>query len=229
MNQPDPLNILHLAASIGRNSGGIGPTLVELTREQCVLGQRATIWSLDPPAEAGWVATTNGIAAESIVTFPVWGPAQIGFSPRMERAASTVPGASFDILHQHSIWMGNSRATSCWRAKLKRPTVVALGGTLEAYALKRSAWKKRLATWAYEWQNLTSASCLHATALSELQSIRRWGLTNPVAVIPLGVPLAWLASEGDAERFRRKFALPTEKQILLFLSELIPKKESGRF
>jgi len=219
-----PLNILHLAASIGRDSGGLGPTIIELVREQRALDQRATIWSLDTSAEAEWVASANGITANSIVTFPDWGPAQFGFSPKMEREASSPDGATFDILHQHSIWMGNSRATNRWRAKFKRPTVVAICGTLEKYALNRSAWKKKLAGWAYERENLTSASCLHATALSELASIRQFGLANPVAVIPLGVPAAWLASEGNAQRFRHKFAIPMDARILLFLSRIDPKK-----
>jgi CHAT domain-containing protein len=45
------LNILHLATTVGRNSGGFGPTLIELAREQRSLGQRTTIWTLDPPEE----------------------------------------------------------------------------------------------------------------------------------------------------------------------------------
>lgn len=218
------MNILHLSDSIGRKSGGLGPTLIGLNCEYRAMNHRATVWSLDSSAELVWVAQATGIDRKNFATFPVLGPAHIGFSPAMERAAISAEGQQFDLLHQISIWTGISRVTKCWRGKSQKPTVVSVAGTLEEYALKRSAWKKRLATWAYEWRNLTAASCLHATATSEVQSIRNFGLRNPVALIPAGVPATWLASVGDPQRFRQKFDLPVGKRILFFLSRIHPKK-----
>lgn len=198
--------------------------LIELTREQRAMNHRAMIWCFDTSEEVAWIAQANGIDRKHIATFPVLGPAHIGFSPAMERAAISGQGQQFDVLFQTSIWMGNSRATNRWRSKSKKPTVVSVAGALEEYALRRSVWKKRLAMWAYEWRNLSAASCLHATAASEVQSIRNCGLHNPVALIPLGVPATWLGMAGEAQRFRQKMGLPIGKRILLFLSRIHPKK-----
>jgi len=217
------LNILHLASSIGRNSAGIGYSAVGLVREQLSLGCGATIWTLDrePATE---LAQENDLNADSIMCFPSVGPAAIGFSPAMEHASKKSVGHEFDLLHQHGIWMANSRVTNRWRRTWRRPTVLALHGTLEAYALRISRFKKRVATLAYEAQNLCKATCLLACSSDEARSFRRYGLRQPIAVIPNGVSDSWLLSKADGEQFRRKFGIVRERRILLFLSRLHPIK-----
>jgi glycosyltransferase involved in cell wall biosynthesis len=142
----------------------------------------------------------------------------------MEQAAASPLGATYDILHQHSLWLAHSRVTSGWRATFKRPTIVAPHGTLEEYILKRSVWKKRFASLAYQAKNLRLASCLHALSATEVVNIRDYGLRNPVAIIPNGISDVWLASSGDASRFRIKYSISSGKRVLLFLSRIHPKK-----
>ena len=60
---------------------------------------------------------------------------------------------------------------------------------LDPWAIKNSAWRKRIVGWAYEYRNLRSAHCLHALADSEYRSIRAFGLKNPVAIVPNGVDI----------------------------------------
>jgi len=218
------LNILHLTASVGRRSGGQGSVAIGLAQEQGRLGRQAAIWCLDASPSAAEVARESGLEEERIVTYPVVGPSWVGFSPAMERAAASYSGEIYDVLHQHGIWMANSRATNCWRATFGRPTVVAPHGTLKEYALGRSAWKKRLAALAYEMRNLRAASCLHATSSAEAISLRRYGLTNPIAIIPDGVPETWLQGQGNADRFHSRFSIPSDWRLLLFLSRIHPVK-----
>ncbi len=218
------LNILHLVASVGQRSGGVGQSCLDLVRHQRVLGLNTTIWSLTSSTEAAQTAGDYGLDGASVVTYPVLGPHSIGYSSAMEKAIASGRGAMYDVLHQHSIWMANSRAANEWRAAFGRPTVVAPHGTLEHYALKRSAWKKWLAAVAYENKNLRSASCLHATSNSEAVSFRRFGLVNPIAIIPNGVSETWLRSTGDAECFRRRFGIPPDRPFFLFLSRIHPTK-----
>lgn len=142
----------------------------------------------------------------------------------MERAAIFDQGNAYNVLHQHGIWLAISRVTNRWRATFGRPTVIAPHGSLEAPALRRSAWKKRLATLAYEGKNLTAASCLHATSTAEAAGFRRYGLTNPIAIIPNGISESWIRSEGDPDRFLSRFAIPPGFRLLLFLSRLHPIK-----
>ena len=124
----------------------------------------------------------------------------------MEQASKNGIGQKLDLLHQHGIWMANSRVSNGWRNTWGRPTVLAPQGSLETYALRISRWKKQIATIFYEAQNLHKATCLQACSKSEVRSFRRFALTQPIAVIPNGISEAWLLNTGDNERFRREFA-----------------------
>lgn len=218
-----PLKILHLTASIGPASAGMGSVVVGLVREQQVLGCCPMTWTLDRESETD-LARENDLDARSLMCFPSVGPAAIGFSPAMEHASRSRIGQGFDLVHQHGIWMANSRVTNRWRQTWCRPTVLAPHGALETYVLQISRWKKQLATLVYEAQNLRKATCLHAASASEARSFRRYGLTQPIAVIPNGVSDRWLLSTSDAERFRKEFGIARERRILLFLSRVHPKK-----
>jgi glycosyltransferase involved in cell wall biosynthesis len=202
----------------------LGPVAIGFAHEQLLTGHCPAIWSLDPSFESAELAKKNGLNPSNFKTFPVFGPSWLGYSPAMEKEAISSGGASFDILHQHSIWLAISRVTRCWHRSFSRPTVVTPHGTLEAYSLGRSWWKKRLALRAYEMENLKRADCLHATAISEAASFRRFGLRNPIAVIPNGVSEEWLSIRGDSDRFRNRFAIKPKSRLLLFLSRLHPKK-----
>ncbi len=133
-----PLNILHLTASIGPASGGLGPVAIELTKEQRLLGHSPAIWTLDTANIVGHAAQLEGIEPAALSTFPRFGPRQLGYSLQMEQAAVSAKGAGYDMLHQHGIRLAMSRVTNRWRSVFRRPTVVAPHGTLEEYTLRIS-------------------------------------------------------------------------------------------
>lgn len=66
----------------------------------------------------------------------------------------------------------------------------------------------------FEYRNLRTANCIHALCLSEYESIRKFGLTNPVAVIPNGISLP------ENPQYNRNH----EKKILLYIGRIHPKK-----
>jgi glycosyltransferase involved in cell wall biosynthesis len=142
----------------------------------------------------------------------------------MERAALGFAGARFDVVHQHGIWTASSRVTMKWQSRYGRPTVVAPQGSLDSWALAKSRGIKKFARLAYEDQNLHRASCMHALSQSEADSIRAYGLRNPVAIIPNGVARLWVESSGDRARFVAQHGLPADARILLFLGRVTPKK-----
>jgi glycosyltransferase involved in cell wall biosynthesis len=95
---------------------------------------------------------------------------------------------------------------------------------LEPWALRRSNWKKQVTGRLWEFENLKGAACLRVTSDDELQSVRGFGLKNPVALIPNGIDVedyAALPSPAEAEAL-----LPELKgrRVLLFLSRVHPKK-----
>jgi glycosyltransferase involved in cell wall biosynthesis len=107
-------------------------------------------------------------------------------SPELARAlAGAVRGT--DVLHSHSLWV----MPNIYPGWIRRPgtteLVVSPRGTLSNWALQHSRWRKR-AVWALlQGRAVRNAACLHATAEEEYLDLRRFGLRQPVCVIPNGV------------------------------------------
>lgn len=217
------LRILHVTPLVGSRSGGLGPVAAGLASVQRGLGHRADIRCVDTPGEAARVEADWGLAG-AIACDPHVGPVSLGFSPAGERWAASPAARGYQVVHQHGIWPAHSRVTLRWARATGGPVVVAPQGTLEPYPLSRSRWKKALASAAWERANLRQAACLYATAESEALGFRRYGLRNPVAVIPNGVPAGWLDAAGDGARFRARHGVDPGRRVMLFLSRVHPKK-----
>lgn len=218
-----PLRVVHLSFSVGQRSFGLGAVALNLAKIQLRQGWDTQVWCLDAAAEVVAQPECQGFPMDRVVTFPHWGPMFLGASWRLQRAAARDSGPNDTILHQHGIWTAVSAATRRW-SKHRRPAIVAPHGSLDPWAMRRSRWKKALALRAYEGENLRSASCLHALSMAEAEAIRRFGLRNPIAMVPNGISTSWLSSLGDPDAFRVRHSIPREKRILLFLSRITPKK-----
>jgi len=90
---------------------------------------------------------------------------------------------------------------------------------LDSWALENSRLKKKVASALYERRHLKRAACLHALCASEADSIRAFGLKNPIATIPNGIEIP--QSKTKDTRYKRKDA---DKKLMLFLGRLHPKK-----
>lgn len=137
---------------------------------------------------------------------------QLGFSTDIHRI---VRKENADIIHQQGIWMYYSYATLV--EKRKNPScklVIEPHGMLDPWAVRNSGWKKKIVGQLFEYENLRSADCIHALCQSEYESIRKFGLKNPVAIIPNGITLP---QNPQYDRYH-------EKRILLFVGRIHPKK-----
>lgn len=146
------------------------------------------------------------------------GPGSFGYSTGLVPA---MLAADLDVLHVHGLWMYMSVAAMRWSARTGRPYVVSPHGMLDPWAVRNSAWKKRIAAALYERRHLAHAGCLHALCDAELRAIRTFGLRNSVCVIPNGVDAAGPGTARLPEWRRR---LPRDARILLYLGRLHPKK-----
>jgi len=219
----DELRILHITPFVGRASFGIGPIVLNLAAAQQALGHSISIWCFDAPADARQLEVSYALHNQTILSFPILGPTRLGYSPAMEQATFQ-EGATYDVVHQHGIWTGVSRALNRWRVRTRRPTLIAPQGSLEPWALRRSSWKKRLALLLYERENLNSVSCMQALSLREATDFRAFGVRSPTAIIPNGISEAWMLQTHDPARFRTRHALPDDLRIMLFLGRITSKK-----
>ncbi|MEI7576162.1 MAG: glycosyltransferase [Armatimonadota bacterium] len=218
------MKVLHLASWIGRESTGLGRVSAGLMKSQRNIGIDAQIWTMDASDELDFVSEAEALDRGQIRGFAINGPSRLRYSSELISAIQSPVGMEFDILHQQGIWQATSIAANKWRSSKRGPTIVAPQGSLSPWALSVSKWRKKLASGWYEDRNLHQAACLHAGAEDERQYMRDYGLQNPIATIPNGVPDEWLSTEGDAEAFRQKHNIPADKRIFFFLSRITPKK-----
>ena len=218
------MNVLHLIPSVGPRAFGPGYVALNLAKEQRSLGCSVQIWCHDTSTDIHWASEVSDLPRKHIRSFSCKGPTFLRYSPEMESLAKGSAGGQFDVVHQHGIWTGISRVTYKLSKKHDIPSVITPHGTLESWALKRSNWKKQIAKFFYESRNLNTAACLHALSTPELYDFQKFGILNPIAIIPNGVDSKWLNSDGSAENFRKHFKINPHKRILLFMSRITPKK-----
>jgi len=218
------LNVVHNLGYVGPMSFGPGQVAVNLAKEQVLLGCDARVWSTGGGDDLRWAADSTGIALHRLCAFPTKGPKRLCLSPAMRMAAMAADSKRLHLVHQHGLWTGISLVTNALRHRHGIASVLAPHGALSRWALNHSRWKKRTALALYEGQNLQRASCLHATAETEVADFRDFGLMNPIAVIGNGIPEESLRRSGDASRFYEMLKVSRDFRILLFLSRITPKK-----
>jgi len=220
-----------LVSSLSRQAGGVFEAVRRLG--QCLQGQGGV------QVEALGLRD-NQTETDAAQWFPLKprsfacrGPASFGYAPPL---AAELQELSLDLVHLHGLWMYPSVAARGWSRRTGRPHVVTPHGMLEPWALANSRWKKRLAGWFFENANLRTAACIHALCEAEAQSIRAYGLKNPICIIPNGIDLPDLSGTQGAENKRQ---IPERlagdgmtlaewrtdgRKILLYLGRLHPKK-----
>jgi poly(glycerol-phosphate) alpha-glucosyltransferase len=146
------------------------------------------------------------------------GPRAFSYSPQMARELKQLRP---DLAHTQGIWMARSLITLGWARRTGKPYLVTPRGMLDPWALKLSRWKKRFAERLFEKAHLHQAACIHALNEEERQSIRYYGLCNPVCIIPNGIDLP---TDGVGYPPPWPDSVPNGANILLYIGRLHPKK-----
>lgn len=214
------MKILHTVSSFSKESYGLGTISMGLVKAQLDLGEEVYIWSSDKSENILWASENYNISKDRLNGFPSDLPL-INFSIKEFKEARLEK--SFDIVHQHSLWTSQSLITSELR-KNGSKTCIAAHGTLSEFSLNKSKFKKDVALNLFERNNLKETHVLHATSEYEIEDFRRLGLTNPIAYIENGIGSQFIDKKGNGTFFKKKFNIPTNKKVLLYLSRITPKK-----
>ena len=229
--------VLHVTSWLSRQGGGIPPVIWALARETNQRGHPCSVLGLKDE----WMEMDCNGDQVPFSAGDVWGPKALGFSPDLNNqlSASVQPGT---IIHSHGLWMHPGIAARKCCVRNGCPLLISPHGMLEPWALNRSPLKKKLAAWWFEDKNLREADCLHALCAAEAENFRRYGLKNPIAIIPNGVDLpkggkhpvthgndeTGKIESGDlpvvANDVAGKISQPGGRRCVLFLSRLHPKK-----
>ena len=211
------MNIAYLLNSVSRKAGGLFEICRRLAQTICrekeivILGVEDEFTNVD----------INDWAPLRPAVFPPVLLRSFGYAAGY---AQYLAEACPDIAHAHGLWTYPSLAGYLWHRRTKRPFVYTAHGMLDPWALRNAAWKKRLVRVLWEDAAHRSAACFHVNSEAEHVSARRFGLRNPICVIPNGVdvPRAAENSKFRNESLLSKFA--EDRKILLYLGRLHPKK-----
>jgi glycosyltransferase involved in cell wall biosynthesis len=219
--KPSDHKVLHVVSSVSRLAGGVAPVVWSLASHQRSFGFHPVIASLhDCHTDEDVLMYDEHIP---VYTGRSYRPNSFGFSPEMSRYLSS-SCSEVNIIHSHGLWQYTSFAARRHAVRFDIPLIVSLHGMLEPWALNNHRWRKMIAGWLFQNRVLYNAACLHATAVQELDSIRQYGLKNPVAIISNGLNVKDYLSNGDRSQIERKWPELKGKKIILFLSRIHPVK-----
>ena len=206
------MKVLTVMESISREDGGIFAAECALQRELangegCSVNVVALKDRYSEEDAKQWLPIHPRVAE-------VWGPRGLGYA----KGFADLLNVEADLAYCAALWKYPSWALIQWQNQTSKPVVVAPHGSLDAWALKNSYWKKRIASLLFKTRQLQQATCFRALCQSEADAIRAYGLKQQIEVVPNGVDLP----EMQNGEYEIRNALG--KKRLLFLGRIHPKK-----
>ncbi|PXA03672.1 hypothetical protein DDZ13_10275 [Coraliomargarita sinensis] len=152
--------------------------------------------------------------------------------PRASRKVDQIIVDSMpQVIHDNGLWLTLNHKMAQAAQRHSIPRMLSPRGTLDPWAFQYRNWKKRIAMELYQRKDLERVDCFHAASALEAGNIRKFGLRQPIAIIPNGVevpgqPAHFRVAEnisGDKENALATSNLPKER-IALFMGRMHPVK-----
>jgi poly(glycerol-phosphate) alpha-glucosyltransferase len=132
------------------------------------------------------------------------------------QARNAILQSETDILHVHGLWRYPHAFMDTWKKRTGKPVIVTPHGMLDPYIIQQQGKIKQcLGKALFARRAFNAAGCYHALCKQELEDIRAYGLTQPIAIIPNGINLP-----NEMPKYSRTDA----KKHLLYLGRLHQKK-----
>lgn len=191
------ISIAHSVSSIEELASGPAYSVTGLARAQSALGATVKLFSLGTPLASDSTSYEDRRFPNTMSAIPLLN--RLGVSLSMRKA---LLGGDTDLIHTHGLWM----LPNIYRPK-GSTFVVSPRGMLSSVALSYSPRKKRFSRLLFQDRALSDAALFHATADSEYDDIRRFGLRQPVAVIPNGIDIPKIEKSADITSRREVLSL----------------------
>jgi glycosyltransferase involved in cell wall biosynthesis len=208
-----------VTGSTSRRAGGLFVSVRRLVQQLHAMGVHVVVHSIYDDFSGVDANLWNPVATRALTSR---GPGSLGFAPDLRNALENFQP---EVIQIHGLWklislsaMNAARRSAC-------PYIIHTHGMLDPWALQNSRWKKKLVSWLYQREHLRRAACIRALNARELDSIRSFGIRNPVATIPNGIDVP--PSEESPASIDRHPELPVQRRTfrtLLFLGRIHPKK-----
>ena len=208
----------NLTGPVSRAAGGLYESVRRLVQELEKNRLEVSVLGTFDQFTEGDIAAWDPVLVRA---FKALGPQQFGYSPEYDKFLKLYKP---ELLHTHGIWIYSSMATLNYSKRSGTPYMISPHGMLDPWAVRNSRWKKIPAYWLYERAHLHRASVLRALCESEAESFRKFGLKNPLAIIPNGIDLIDLSEASVEGRGTRASVENGGRKTLLFLGRIHPKK-----
>ena len=133
------MKILHLANVIGEHKGGgVHEVVVNLYKYQKELGHEPHIWY------PGAIEDSDSIRLDdNIMALSTYGDSRFGIIKDLIKPLD-LSLKSFDIIHQHGVWMPISLLNLRIKRIIKTPSLIQPHGYLEPFRLSQKKTKKNI-------------------------------------------------------------------------------------
>ena len=209
---------IQVITSIEDKNKGTSYSVVRLAEALAAQGGESILMSL---ANASNDTITRGVRYRtfSYSQGPFILPRKLAPSQAMKRALYE-EASKGTLLHVHGLWRLPNVYPGVAVNKTEAPLVLSPRGMLGQAALSFSASQKSIFWQLFQRRALSRLKCFHATAFSEVEDIRSYGLNQPVAIIPNGVDVA-------SSRYEVAKSAGRPRQVL-HLGRIHPKKGIDR-
>ena len=210
------LKILHLANVIGEHKGGgVHEVVVNLYKNQKALGHEPHIWY------PGAIEDSDSIRLDdNVIALDTYGDSRYGIVKDLIKPFDSSL-ESFDIIHQHGVWMPMSLLNLRIKNNIDIPSVIQPHGYLEPFRLNQKKSKKKLGFLLYEKRNVLKSDVILACSADEGNKLKDMFPSKNVATIENGIAPEFLSRPSLKNN-------STDVKILLFLSQIIPLKGLDR-
>jgi len=216
------MRVLQVIPSVSTVHGGPSHVLALLEQGLCAEGVSVTTATTDDDGPARRLEIDAPLQGHGLrrIYFRKWfdfykvAPAMLPWLWRNVR--------TFDVVHIHSLFSFASVAAGLMARGRGVPYIIRPLGTLSQYGLtQRRPWLKRLSLAVLESRILGHAAALHFTSEAEWEEAELINLPLRGVVIPLA---AQVEPRGDAQRLLQDYPVLVDRQVVLYLSRLDPKK-----
>lgn len=198
------MKVLSFVSSLDLSSGGPSRSVPMLAKGLAEFGVDITLMTVK--SEDMNTHALEGTSAKLKVLNPSFSKKEIAKYLAEER---------FELIQIQSMWDLPYHKVMVEARKLGIPYIVTPRGMLEPWSLAHKKWKKKLAWWLYQRNDVQKSVCVFTTAKMEADHIRNLGITTCRAVIPNGI---------ETDSYPCKTSIDVVKKQVLFLSRVHVKK-----
>jgi len=198
------MKILSFISSLDLNGGGPSRSVPMLVKGLAELGGDVTLMTIR--SKNMNIHALEGTTAKLKVLEPSFSRKEI---------AQYLKSEKFNLIQIQSMWEWPYHKVMAEARKQGIPYIITPRGMLEPWSLSQKKWKKKLAWWLYQRNDVQKSACVFTTAKMEADHVGELGITTCKAIIPNGI---------ETDGYPCKSSVGHVKKQVLFLSRIHVKK-----